>query len=169
MYCTHGPEGFPSGHQIDLLDIMDAYRRLFQTDLYERTRRETRHNYRKLLLELFGNQHHDPTKDAKALRKAMKGWGGSTASLPSSLAGACAHRSSRARLLAGACTGTKESVLNKIIGSRTSAQRQAIAEEYKKMYNRDLIKGGPVLRPSAAGERLRFLPHRRPRCLCRST
>lgn len=96
--------------EIDLLDIADAYRKEYKTDLYERIRRETIGNYRRSLLELFGEPHHDPEKDAKMLRKAMKGW------------------------------GTNEGVLNKFVGGRRLEERIAFAEAYKTNYNRDILK-----------------------------
>ena len=36
--------------------------------------------------------------------------------------------------------GTNEATLNKVLASRTNAQRQSIAQAYKDMYNRELVK-----------------------------
>jgi annexin A6 len=96
--------------ETDLLDIADAYRKEYGTELYERIRRETRFNYRRTLLALFGEAHHNPDIDAKRLRKAMKG------------------------------LGTNEGSLNRIIGCRRFEEKRAIVDAYKTNYNRDLLK-----------------------------
>eukprot|EP00049_Salpingoeca_infusionum_P008027 m.129541 g.129541 ORF g.129541 m.129541 type:complete len:1100 (-) comp13892_c0_seq1:527-3826(-) len=96
--------------EIDILDIAAEYRELYKEDLYSRIRRETRGDYRKTLVELFGDAEFDPEADCKRLRKAMRRF------------------------------GTKESVLNRIIGGRTSFQKKTIVETFQEMYNRDLVK-----------------------------
>lgn len=99
-----------SRSEIDLFDIVESYKRQFQQTLFSKIYSETFGDFRKLVLELFGDSEFDPEKDAKKLRKAMKG------------------------------AGTNEAIINKIIAGRSLAQRQAILEAYNAMYKRDLLK-----------------------------
>ena len=101
-----------SRSEIDLKDIAVAYKKLYKQNLVQRIRSETSGDYRKLIIELFGDDGFNQETDAKDLRSAMKKW-----KVPAS-------------------------TINKVLSSRTNLQRQSIREAYTEMYKRDLYKVG---------------------------
>lgn len=96
--------------EVDLGNIKDEFYKLYGQTLETFIRGEASGNYKTALLALTEADNFDPEKDAKALRKAMKG------------------------------IGTNEDKIIDILGVRKTTQRQAIRSAYDQMYARDLIK-----------------------------
>ncbi|KJE90820.1 Anxa6 protein [Capsaspora owczarzaki ATCC 30864] len=96
--------------EVDLGNIKDEFYKAYGQTLETFVRGDTSGNYRTALLGLIEQDTFDPEKDAKALRKAMKG------------------------------VGTNEDKLVDILGVRKTTQRLAIRTTYDQMYARDLIK-----------------------------
>uniref|UniRef100_A0A8C1F6J1 Annexin n=1 Tax=Cyprinus carpio carpio TaxID=630221 RepID=A0A8C1F6J1_CYPCA len=94
-----------SRSETDMLDIRECFRLRYEKSLYNMIQDDTSGEYKRTLLKLCGGDDDD----AKALRKAMKGF------------------------------GTDEDTIIDIVTQRSNAQRQEIRRIFKSLLGRDLM------------------------------